>query len=162
MQVERGRDVPGEVLATEALNRLRGPTASRWLRAEALVVLGRSQWEQGVFRPAQRSLKSAADLDPFNARAFYYLALVDEDLQRPVEARQAMEQAVKCDPRFPDALYNLGRLRTDAGDARAREAFEQYLEVAPKGVYADDVKRALNPDAAKPTNSPLRKKRRGR
>jgi len=162
MQVERGRDVAGEVLASEALNRLRGPTASRWLKAEALVVLGRSQWEQGIFRPAQRSLKTAADLDPFSARAFYYLALVDEDLQRPVEARQAMESAVKCDPRFPDALYNLGRLRTDAGDARAHEAFQQYLDVAPKGVYADDARRALNPEAVKPTNSPLRKKRRGR
>jgi tetratricopeptide (TPR) repeat protein len=161
LAIERGLDPSAEALATAALERLRGPTASRWLRSQALVVLGRSQYDQGVFRPAQRSLKNAGDLDPMSARAFHYLGLVDEELGRRDEARAAIEQAVKNDPRYPDALYDAGRLRQAAGDARWREAFQQYLELAPRGTYADEARRLLD-DSAKPTSSPLRKQRRGR
>ena len=46
-------------------------------------------------------------------------------------------------------------------DPAYREPYQQYLEVAPRGVYADDARRALD-ETVKPTNSPPQRRRRGR
>jgi tetratricopeptide (TPR) repeat protein len=165
LQIERNRDVAAEGLAQEALLRLRGPHAPRALKAEAYLVLGRAQYDQGSFKPAMRSLRTATELDPHSARAFYYLALVLESVQQMPEARNAMESAVKDDPGFADALYNLGRMRALFSDGSAADAFQKYLEVAPKGVYAAEARAALahpNTAAATPTSSPPQMRRRGR
>jgi tetratricopeptide (TPR) repeat protein len=159
LQVERGHDVTAESLATTALLRLRSPTASRVLKAEALMVLGRAQWEEGDFRPALRALKSAIELDPKSAAAFCYYGMANQDLHNLDEAKKALETAVQINPRYSDAVYFLGRMRADLGDPRAPEQFKAYLEMAPKGTYADDARRALG---LTPTNAPPRKRRRGR
>ena len=64
LAVERGRDFVAEGFAQEAIARLRGPRAPRALKAEAYAILGRSQYEQGSFKRALRSLKMATELDP--------------------------------------------------------------------------------------------------
>jgi tetratricopeptide (TPR) repeat protein len=161
LSLERARQVQAESLAQAALERLRAPTAPRWLRAEALLWLGRAQWEQGIFRPAQRLLKQATDLDPQSARAFFYLARVDEDLSRADDARAALETATRIDPKLAEAQYELGLVRQQAHDPSAKEAFQAYLQIAPKGLYADEARRAIG-EELKPTNSPPRKRRRGR
>ena len=164
LQVERGRDSVAEGFAQEALTRMRGPRAPRALKAEAYTVLGRAQYEQGTFKPALRSLKLATDLDPRTARAWYYLGLVDQDLKRLPDAKTALEAAVKADPLFSEAYYYLGRLRATLGDPTAKEAYQKYLEVDPKGIYAVEVRQAIKQDGAPPTptSSPLRIRRRGR
>jgi tetratricopeptide (TPR) repeat protein len=180
LAVERGHDSVAEGFAQEALARLRGPRAPRALKAEAYTVLGRAQYDQGNFPPALKSLKLATDLDPRSARAWYHLALVDEDLKLLPDARAAMESAAKCDPQLSEAYYYLGRMRAAAGDATSVEAYQKYLELAPKGAYATEVRQALKagpattapapgtgpgvgaPAPVTPTNSRLRKLRRGR
>jgi tetratricopeptide (TPR) repeat protein len=143
LAIDRGRDLTAESLATAALIRLRAPNSPAGLKSQALTVLGRSQWEQGDFRPSLRSLSQAIQLDPKNARAYYFAAMVDDDLKRKDDSRRALETAVELDPKFPDALYYLGRARADAGDPRSADNWRAYLEVAPKGPYADDVKKLL-------------------
>jgi tetratricopeptide (TPR) repeat protein len=143
LQLERGRDAAAQVSAEEAVARLRAPHSSRLWKAEAQLVLGRALWEQGALTAAVRALQAATELDPQSARAFYYLALVDEEMQRADAARQAMEQAAHADPKFADAVYNLGRMRAEAGDASAVDAYKAYLALEPKGVYADDARRAV-------------------
>lgn len=168
LAIERGRDSVAEGFAQEALARMRGPRAPRESKAEAFAILGRSQYEQGSFRLALRSLKSATDLNPRMARAWYYLGLVDFDLQRMADSRAAMESAVKADPLYADAWYYLGRTRTALGEPTAHDAYTKYLEVAPKGPYASEVRDALRgqpapaPKTATPTSSRLRIRRRGR
>jgi tetratricopeptide (TPR) repeat protein len=157
LQVERGRDVAAESLAMEALSRLQKPTAPRWVKAEALAVLGRSRWEQGAFGAALRALRQATELDPKNARAHYYLGLVLEDLRKLPEAMASMETATKVDPKLADAHYYLGRLREETKDARWGESFRAYLEVAPTGIYASEAKRSLASNGA-----PIRKRKRFR
>jgi tetratricopeptide (TPR) repeat protein len=175
LQVERGRDALAEEIAYSAIVRINPPQpkgapprppsarsiARRWVLAEAYVALGRSQYDQGMFRASIKSLKLATELDPTNARAFYHYAFVLEEVKRMPEAREAMERAVRIDPRYPDALYNLGRMRAAAGDPKSRETFAKYLEVSPKGIYAADARRALESDVT-PTSSRPRKRRRGR
>jgi tetratricopeptide (TPR) repeat protein len=167
LAIERGRDSVAEGFAQEAIARMRGARAPRESKAEAFAILGRSQYEQGLFRVALRSLKAATDLDSRMARAWYYLGLVDFDLSRMADSRTAMEAAVKADPLYGDAWYYLGRTRTALGEPTAKEAYTKYLEVAPKGPYASEVRDALKGQgppakAATPTSSRLRIRRRGR
>ncbi len=165
LAIERGRDSVAEGFAQEALARLRGPRAPRALKAEAFAILGRSQYEQGQFKLALRSLKTATELDPRQVRGWHYLGLVDYDLKRWADARTAMEGAVKADPLFADAWYYLGRAREALADATAKEAYAKYLEVSPKGPYAVEVRQALHdgpPKPPTPTSSPPRIRRRGR
>jgi len=103
------------------------------------------------------------------ARAWYYLGLVEFDLQRMADSRAAMEAAVKADPLYADAWYYLGRTRTALSEPTAHDAYTKYLEVAPKGPYASEVRDALRgqpaaptPKTATPTSSRLRIRRRGR
>jgi len=168
LAIERGRDSVAEGVASEAIARLRGPRAPRAVKAEAYAILGRSQYEQGEFRLALRSLKNATELDSRMARAWYTLGLVDFDLQRTADAHTAMEAAVKADPLYAEAWYYTGRTRAMLADATARDAYAKYLELAPKGPYAAEVREALRTQAgppaktATPTSSRLRIRRRGR
>jgi Flp pilus assembly protein TadD len=160
LAIDRGRDLTAESLSTAALFRLRTNTAPPLLKSQALLVLGRSQWEQGDFRPSLKSLAQALQLDAKNARAYYFQALVLDDLKRRDDARRSLETAVELDGKYPDALYLLGRFRADAGDPRSAEVWRTYLEVAPKGAYADDVKKALEaPPTAAGAPAPPRPKR---
>jgi len=69
-----------------------------------------------------------------------------------------------------EAYYYLGRLRAQMSDPTAREAFQRYLDVDPKGAYATEVRQMLKdgttgtvaPPPPTPTNSRLQKRRRGR
>jgi tetratricopeptide (TPR) repeat protein len=166
LAVEKGRDSVAEGFAQEAIARMRGPRAPRSVKAEAYAILGRSQYEQGQFKSALRTLKTSTDLDSRMARAWYTLGLVDFDLKRFGDARTAMEGATKADALFGDAWYYLGRTRQELADPTAKDAFARYLEVAPHGPYASEVRAALREGvplrAATPTSSPPRIRRRGR
>ena len=176
LAVERGRDSVAEGFAAEAIARMRGPHPPRAVKAEAYSILGRSQYEQGSFKLALRSLKNAVALDSRMARAWYTLGLVDFDLSRMADSRTAMESAVKSDPLYADAWYYLGRTRTALSDPTAKDAWAKYLEVSPKGPYAGEVREALRGEGttapptktgaptktATPTSSRLRIRRRGR
>ena len=167
LAIERGRDTVAEGFAAEAIARMRAPRSSRALKAEAYAILGRSQYEQGSFRPALRALRTATELDPRMARAWYNLGLVQFDMQKLNDSRTAMEAAVKADALYADAWYYLGRTRAALGDATARDAYTKYLEIAPKGPYAVEVREALRTQGtplktATPTSSRLRIRRRGR
>jgi tetratricopeptide (TPR) repeat protein len=170
LAIERGRDSVAEGFAAEAIARMRGPRSPRSLKAEAYAILGRSQYEQGSFKLALRSLKTATTLDSRLARAWHYLGLVDYDLKRMPDARTALEAAVKADPLFADAWYYLGRSRQALADPTAKDAFLKYLEIASKGPYAAEVRDALRgdgtttpaPKMSTPTSSRPRIRRRGR
>ncbi|HUS66693.1 MAG TPA: hypothetical protein VMZ28_19285, partial [Kofleriaceae bacterium] len=69
----------------------------------------------------------------------------------------SMETATKVDPKLAEAHYYLGRLREETQDPRAREAFQAYLNVAPKGIYAEEANRSLSAKGP-----PLRKRKRFR
>jgi tetratricopeptide (TPR) repeat protein len=158
IHLERGHDAAAAALADLALRRLHGADGARALRAEALTLLGRAQWEQGSFRPALAALEEATRLAPHAAPGFYNLALVDQELRRDEAAGRALEAALVADPKLAEAHYALGRLRARAGDARAAESLRTYLALAPTGAFADEARALL----ARPTSSPARTPRRER
>lgn len=156
LALARGRDAAAEMLAAQAVTQLRAPRSSPQLKSRAQALRGQALFEQGAFRLARKALDAATQLDGKNPQAFYQLGLVLEELRRPAEARAAMERALAVDPGYSDALYELGRLRAAAGDSRYRDAFQSYLDLAPRGAYAVEAERGL-----RPTSSLLRTRRRG-
>ena len=137
LAVERGRDSVAEGFAQEAIARLRGPRAPRHVKAEAYAILGRSQYEQGSFKLALRSLKAATELDNRMARAWYSLGLVEFDMQRVADARTAMEAAVEVGPALRRRLV---LPRPHARHARRSDGARRVREV-PRGGAEGHVRR---------------------
>jgi tetratricopeptide (TPR) repeat protein len=140
---EAGRSSAAEARAKTVLARSERAHVSTAVRAEALAVLGRSYYDQGSVRPAQRMLDAAVKLDPHNPRALYQLAIMYDDRFNHAEALRLMESAAKADPALADAQIELGRLRSLNGAKGATEAYENYLKLEPNGPYADEARRGL-------------------
>ncbi len=73
------------------------------------------------------------------------------------------EEATKWNPQFDEAFYKWGRALVELGRRpEARAAFEKYLEAAPTGPHAGEVKKRIaelkgktaKPDAAARTPAP--------
>jgi len=81
----------------------------------------------------QLTLEAAAELNPSDARAPYYLGNLLYDRRRHSEAIAQWERAVALDPQFPTAWRNLGiayyNVQLDA--TRATEAFRRAREADP-------------------------------
>lgn len=60
------------------------------------------------------------------------------------EAKQYLLRAVEADASFPDSYYLLGLIELNQGDmASAKAQFRKYIELAPNGSHAEEVKGAL-------------------
>ncbi len=162
LAIEEARQSAGRSLAEEALQRLHTGRAPVWLRAQALQLLGRADFEQGNARGAWKSLKSALELDPRNVRAQFTLGLAALELKRPEDAVSAFEGAIANDARFADAQFYLGRTRRELSDPRAEEALRAYLDIDPKGDFAEEARRLLHGEEVTPTSDLPRSHRRER
>jgi tetratricopeptide (TPR) repeat protein len=160
LALDQARQAAGKTLAEEALARLRAGRAPVWLRAQALALVGRADFELGNSRAAWKSLKSALELDPHSVRAQYTLGLAALDLKRPEDAVSAFEGALANDPRFAEAQFYLGRTRRELNDPRADDALRAYLELEPRGALADEARRLLRGEPVTPTSDPPRNRRR--
>jgi tetratricopeptide (TPR) repeat protein len=153
--VEMGRTATAESLASYVLKRAERSRVTTVVRAEALAVLGRALYDEGSVRTASHDLEEAWKLDPHNARAAYQLAVLAEERANHADARKMMEAAVKADPAFADALYEVGRMRARDGDEEgARAAYQGYLKLDANGPYADDARRALGEEPVEPPPKP--------
>ena len=162
LAIEQARQSAGRSLADEALQRLRAGRSPVWLRAQALGLLGRADFELGNARAAWKNLKSALELDPRNVRAQFELGLTALELKRPEDAVGAFEGALANDPRFAEAQFYLGRTRRELADPRADEALRAYLDLEPRGTFADEARRLLRGEAVTPTSDLPRNRRPGR
>jgi predicted Zn-dependent protease len=161
LSLEQARQAAGKTLAEEGLARLRSGASPVWLRAQALALVGRAEFELGNARAAWKSLKSALELDPHSVRAQYALGLAAVELKRPEDAVSAFEGALANDPRFAEAQFYLGRTRRELGDPRAEESLRAYLELEPRGAWADEARRLLRGEPVTPTSDPPRTHHRG-
>ena len=61
------------------------------------------------------------------------------------EAKQHLQKAVEADASFPDSYYLLGLIEMNQGNmAGAKAHFRKYIELAPNGSHAEEVKGALS------------------
>lgn len=109
----------------------------RFNRGNVLAASGRAE-------EAVHELTQATRLDAFYAEAWLNLSNVLCDLDRRDEALQAGRHALRALPDYADAHYNLAQLCEIAGlPDEARQHWESYLALEPRGASADEVRQRL-------------------
>jgi tetratricopeptide (TPR) repeat protein len=99
-------------------------------QAEEAVKAGDNQKAADLFREASAAL-------PGNPSLAYRLALALNKLGDLAGERAALEQAIKADPEFAQAQYQLGYVELHSGEfSAAEEQFRLALKAAPKFVQA--------------------------
>jgi serine/threonine protein kinase/cytochrome c-type biogenesis protein CcmH/NrfG len=88
-------------------------------------------------RQAEALLHKAADLDPENAEAHFYLGKLYTAKRNYPEAIRAYDRAAALDPRFTDCFFNLGLLYYRTKDyAKAEQMFSRVVQLRP--AYLDE------------------------
>jgi arylsulfatase A-like enzyme/Flp pilus assembly protein TadD len=104
----------------------------------ALVSLRAGRWEE-----ARHSAEAALAIDDSLSLSWNYLGGALYNLGRRREAVDAWDRSVEFDPRNYDALFNMGLVAREIGDAaRARRALRLFVDTAPADRYGADVERA--------------------
>jgi tetratricopeptide (TPR) repeat protein len=79
-----------------------------------------------------------------DASGLYNQGVILWNAQKFAEAKEKFDAATKADPKFEQAWYLLGKANINLGDfAGAVAAFEGYLQNAPTGEHAEEVKKNL-------------------
>jgi tetratricopeptide (TPR) repeat protein len=127
-------------LRAEALGTAETQIVPRLLR---VLVLAR-RYDEALERCHRRLSKTPEDRATRLVRA-----AILEALERPREAEHELTILVHTKPDDPNPYLALGKLYRDSYNdaARAREMFEKYLALAPKGEEADAVRYQLEESA---------------
>jgi Tfp pilus assembly protein PilF len=73
------------------------------------------------------------------------LAHTELNRGRLAQANQLATEAAALDPNLADAYVIIGGVHQDNGQTReAKAAYRRYLQLAPQGRYADELRSILN------------------
>jgi tetratricopeptide (TPR) repeat protein len=112
--------------------------------ADARTWLGRAQYFNNDLTKAKQSFEEAGKLDPSAAEPQYQLGLLYYEQQQLPLSRAQFEKTVQLNPNYADAYFYLGDCARQMKDgAKAREALQSYLKLAPKGDFAAEARRML-------------------
>jgi CheY-like chemotaxis protein len=103
-----------------------------------------SAFDGGRIKDAAAACSAAKDANPDSGKALSLLSHVEFNRNHRKEALSWAEMAIKVDPKLADAYVIVGGVQQDAGhSAEAKVAYRKYLELAPKGQYASDLRAIL-------------------
>jgi CheY-like chemotaxis protein len=111
--------------------------------AETTKTLGdcRTAFNKGRLRDALAACSAVAAANPDSADALVMLAHTQLNLGHGRQAMELAQQAATLDPRQADAYVIIGGVQQDDGHTKeAKAAYRRYLELAPKGRYAEDLR----------------------
>jgi CheY-like chemotaxis protein len=101
----------------------------------------REAFNQGKMREATTVCTAAKDANAESGDALLLLAHAEFNRNHLKEALQWAEKAIKADPNLAEAYVIFGGVQQDAGKNReAKWAYKKYLELAPRGQYATDLR----------------------
>ena len=110
----------------------------------ALTNLGNLRFRRGDAAQSESLYRRALAIDPDQPEAFYNLGYIASERGEHAEARRCFEAAVKSDPAFADAHFNLASTLEALKESKAARAHWQiYLELEPKGDWAEIARRFL-------------------
>jgi tetratricopeptide (TPR) repeat protein len=100
---------------------------------EILSELARVAYQQHDLDGALGYLAHARDLDPHNAGIHFFFGVVSIELNLPLEARKALDEAVRLDPENAYYNYALGSVALHGRDPeQAIPYFEKYIKSKPE------------------------------
>ena len=96
-------------------------------------------------REAVAACTAAAAANPRSAEALTMLAHTELNRGRLERANELAVKAVAIDPTLADAYVIIGGVHQDSGENKeAKAAYRRYLELAPRGRYADELRSIVN------------------
>ena len=113
------------------------PGSSSAQSANTLVEAGLAAGKAGNTNLAFSDYKAAAAKDPNNLYAHYDLGYIYQERGDTTDAAAQYRQVLLINPKFGDALYNLGVLEAPTDPASAIEYYEQDLQVDPTNASAN-------------------------
>ncbi len=118
--------------------------------APALVGIGhsilRAKKYADAMRNATRALQLARGVDArpgLEAAAIYQVGRVHYERGERDAARRLFRQSISLPGTPPEAWFYLGEALSSDNSPAAREAYEKYLELVPKGNLPDRARRAI-------------------
>jgi hypothetical protein len=101
----------------------------------------RTQFLKNKLREASATCAAALQTNPRSADALTLMAHVELNRSHLNRANELAQKAVSIDPRQADAYVIIGGVHQDNGRIpQAKAAYAQYLELAPHGRYADELR----------------------
>jgi tetratricopeptide (TPR) repeat protein len=105
----------------------------------------RAAFARNRLRDAAAACGAAVASNPGSADALTMLARTELNRGRLARAGEMATKAVAIDPRQADAYVIIGGVRQEAGQNReAKAAYRRYLQLAPQGRYADELRSIIN------------------
>jgi CheY-like chemotaxis protein len=114
-------------------------------KARALTAQGLELYKKGNFESAVAKFEKALSIAPGakSALVAYTKGLLELEGRLP-DALEAAEKSARLDAKNSEVYLLLGNARQDLGlDTESIVAYEQYLELDPKGVYASEVRQVV-------------------
>jgi cytochrome c-type biogenesis protein CcmH/NrfG len=114
-------------------------------RTDVLIKLGNAHFDRGANEGAIEAYSKALSIDPKNADVLTDLGIAYRRAGNPNRAVEAFRKAAQMDANHLNSRYNLGVvLFHDVNDKEgAIRAWEDFLQVEPKGERAEQVKRMV-------------------
>jgi CheY-like chemotaxis protein/tetratricopeptide (TPR) repeat protein len=132
-----------DTTAADLDDRAADPKVARALPSEFPLLLSacRTAFSDKRMKDAEVACSAASDAGPDSAEARALMAHALFNRHRRREALTWAERAVKLDPTQADAYVIIGGVHQDAGEkALAKAAYQKYLQLAPTGAYAADLR----------------------
>lgn len=113
---------------------------------QSLIKSGNSEYDRGRYEEAVQYYEKALKIDGDRvdvltdlATCYYFIGYISRSLEM-------FDKALTVDPDYPNALYNKGVvLKEGRGNLKAAaEVWRRYLQVAPDGYYAVNVKNYMD------------------
>jgi tetratricopeptide (TPR) repeat protein len=105
----------------------------------------RSAFTHGRMRDALTDCAAAVATNPSSAEALTMLAHAELNRGRLSQANELATKAVAISPNLADAYVIIGGVHQDSGRNReAKAAYRRYLQLAPHGRYADELRSIVN------------------
>lgn len=101
----------------------------------------RSQFLRDRIREAAATCAAALEANPSSADALTMMAHVELNRGHLGRANELAQKAITIDPNQADAYVIIGGVHQDSGrNAQAKISYRRYLQLAPHGRYADEVR----------------------
>jgi CheY-like chemotaxis protein/cytochrome c-type biogenesis protein CcmH/NrfG len=105
----------------------------------------RGAFTRNRMREAFTACTAAATANPRSAEALTLLAHTELNRGHLSRAAELASKALLVDPNVADAYVIIGGVHQDSGqNAEAKAAYRRYLQLAPHGRYADDLRSIVN------------------
>ena len=113
--------------------------------AIAYTNLGNIRFRRGEEDAAEKLYRRAIEVDDRQPEAHYNLGYVMLERGHPRVAAEFFERAIARDPRFADAHFNLAMAYEQIAEReQARVHWKRYMELEPKGTWADVARKHLH------------------